>query len=185
VKIYTRRGDRGETDLFGGERVRKDALRVAVYGEVDELAASLGAAAAASAHRDVRDLVQRIQSELLDLGSHLATPDPVHRERVGVPGPSPGRVKALEGAIDRFEGELEPLRSFVLPGGTPAAASFQVARAVCRRVERSAVALDQCEQLDESVLRYLNRLSDLLFTLARLENRRAGVEELEWVGRER
>jgi cob(I)alamin adenosyltransferase len=185
VKIYTRRGDQGETDLFGGERVSKDDRRVAAYGEIDELNAAIGAAAAASAQDDLRLRVQRIQSTLFDIGAHLATPDPDHRSKAGVPCAHPEDVEELEGEIDRLEGELEPLRSFVLPGGTPAAAAFHLARTVCRRAERSLVALDRAESVDEVVLRYVNRLSDLLFTFARVENRRTGVADVAWVGRDR
>ncbi|MGH0038247.1 MAG: cob(I)yrinic acid a,c-diamide adenosyltransferase [Myxococcota bacterium] len=185
MKIYTRRGDRGETDLFGGERVAKDDQRVAAYGEIDELNAAIGAAAAATAHEGLRDLVQRIQSTLFDIGSHLATPDPAHRAKAGVPCATPEDVAELESAIDRLEDELEPLQSFVLPGGTPAAAAFHLARTVCRRAERALVALDRADPLEEVLLRYVNRLSDLLFTLARVENRRGGVADVAWVGRDR
>jgi cob(I)alamin adenosyltransferase len=185
VKIYTRRGDAGETDLFGGDRVPKDDLRVAAYGEVDELNAAVGVAAAASNQDDLRELAQRIQSTLFDVGAHLATPDPAHRAKAAVPSARAEDVVDLESAIDRLESELEPLTTFVLPGGTPAAAAFHLARTVCRRAERALVALDHAGSVDEVVLRYANRLSDLLFTLARVENRRAGVADVPWVGRDR
>lgn len=185
MKIYTRRGDGGETDLFGGERVTKDALRVEAYGEVDELNASIGVAAAASEQTDLVPLLRRIQSTLFDIGSHLATPDAAHRAKANVPQASEQDVEALEASIDAFEAELPALTSFVLPSGTAAAAAFHAARTVCRRAERRAVALHAGEPVDAPVLRYLNRLSDLLFTLARLENARAGVPDVAWVGRER
>ena len=185
MKIYTKRGDRGQTDLFGGDRVAKDHLRVAAYGDVDELNACLGVAAAASEQEDVRALVERIQSSLFDLGSTLATPNAAHREKSGVPTVADGDVLELEGEIDRFESELAPLENFILPGGSAAAAGFHHARTVCRRAERSAVALDREDPLEEGVLRYLNRLSDLLFVVARAENRRAGIADVEWVGRDR
>ena len=191
MKIYTRRGDAGETDLFGGERVGKDAPRVEAYGAVDELNATVGAAAAASRHDDVRQLCQRIQSSLFDLGAYLATPEEAARQkggkggRRGIPGVDADDVQALEHAIDAFESELEPLKSFILPGGTPAAAAFHVARTVCRRAERRAVSLDRESSLEAPPRRYLNRLSDLLFVIARLENRRAGEPDVPWVGRER
>jgi len=180
VKVYTRRGDTGETDLFGGERVAKDHLRVEAYGAVDELNASLGAAAASSASADVRALVAELQARLFDLGAHLATPDPVRRAKSEIPGPRQEDVDALEQRIDAFEGELVPLRRFVLPGGTAAAADFHLARTVCRRAERRAVALSRNESVDPLALRFLNRLSDLLFVLARVENRRAGRDDVEW-----
>lgn len=181
MKVYTRRGDRGETDLFGGERVGKHHPRVDAYGEVDELNAVLGTAAAASPNEDVRALLQRIQSALFDLGAYLATPDAAHRAKAGLAGVGPDEVDGLERAIDGFEEELEPLRSFILPGGTPAAAAFHVARTVCRRAERRVVDLDRSDPLEPAPLQYLNRLSDLLFVLARLENRRAGVSDVAWV----
>jgi cob(I)alamin adenosyltransferase len=183
VKIYTRRGDAGETDLLGGGRVAKDDRRVQAYGDVDELNAGLGAAAAASPHADLRELVRGIQAALFSLGAELASPDGRRRERAAIPGIGEGDVEALEKRIDALASELAPLRRFILPGGTAAAAAFHVARTVCRRAERSAVALHRAEPLSPVVLRYLNRLSDLLFVLARVENRRAGIPDIEWEGR--
>jgi cob(I)alamin adenosyltransferase len=183
VKIYTKRGDRGETDLLSGGRVRKDHLRVDAYGEVDELNGALGAALAASSHDDVRTLGIAIQSALFDIGSVLATPDPVRREKMGLHVIDDADIETLEAAIDRWESELEPLTSFILPGGTAAAAAFHLARSVCRRVERRAVSLDEQEPLEPPLLRYINRLSDLLFVMARVENRRAGIGDVEWRGR--
>ena len=178
VKIYTKRGDGGETDLFGGERVVKDSSRVEAYGTVDELNSFVGVAAAASSQTDLVELLQRIQGTLFAVGASLATPGAMPVEmsvEIGEP-----EVAELETAIDRLEGELEPLRHFVIPGGTPSAAALQVARSVCRRAERSVVRLDAAEPLGGGVVRYLNRLSDLLFVMARVENRRAGVEETVW-----
>jgi cob(I)alamin adenosyltransferase len=185
VKIYTRRGDRGETDLFGGPRVAKDHLRVEAYGAVDELNAALGAALADTAHQDIRDLARSIQENLFDLGAYLSSPDAEQREKRGVREPLEAEVEALEARIDAFEAELEPLRNFVLPGGTSAAAAFHLARTVCRRAERRAVSLDREVPLEAPALRYLNRLSDLLFVLARVENRRAGLGDQLWAGRKR
>jgi cob(I)alamin adenosyltransferase len=185
VKIYTRRGDRGETDLFGGARVAKDHLRVEAYGAVDELNAALGAALADTAHQDIRDLASSIQGVLLDLGSYLSSPDAKQRKKGGVREPLDAEVEALEAHIDAFERELEPLRNFVLPGGNRAAAAFHLARTVCRRAERRIVSLDREIPLEPPALRYLNRLSDLLFVLARVENRRAGLGDQVWAGRKR
>ncbi|MEB2344245.1 MAG: cob(I)yrinic acid a,c-diamide adenosyltransferase [Deltaproteobacteria bacterium] len=185
MKIYTRRGDRGETDLIGAGRVPKDHPRVGAYGAVDELEAALGVAAAATAHEDLRALLQGIQRELFSLGAYLATPEERHRAKTGIAAPDELAVTALEAKIDIFEAELAPLERFVLPGGTPAAAAFHVARTTCRRAERHVVSLDRLETLDPAAVRYLNRLSDLLFVLARLENRRAGVPDVEWEGRPR
>jgi len=183
VKIYTKRGDAGETDLLGGGRVGKDDRRVEAYGEVDELNACLGVCAAASPHADVGELMRAIQAVLFSLGAYLASPDDARRERAAIPGVEPSHVEALEKRIDACEAELAPLRRFILPGGTTAAAAFHVARTVCRRAERRAVALHRAEPLAPEALRYLNRLSDLCFVLARVENRRAGVPDLEWEGR--
>ena len=185
MKIYTRRGDRGETDLFGGGRVAKDDLRVAAYGDVDELNACVGVAASATEHADLRSCLQEIQNSLFDLGSQLATPRATERKKNPLPGVDLARVEELEREIDRFEEELEPLESFILPGGSAAAAALHHARTVCRRAERSAVSLDCTESLDPAIVQYLNRLSDLLFTLARVANSRSGVSDVAWVGRER
>jgi cob(I)alamin adenosyltransferase len=183
MKIYTRRGDTGETDLLGAARVAKDHPRVEAYGAVDELNAALGACATASGHADLRASLARIQGWLFDLGAYLASPDEKRREKGRVPEPRDADVAEMEKAIDTLEQELAPLARFILPGGTPAAAAFHVARTVCRRAERCAVALHHEQPLAEAALRLLNRLSDLLFVMARVENRRAGVADVEWPGR--
>jgi cob(I)alamin adenosyltransferase len=180
VKVYTRRGDAGETDLFGGERVAKDHQRVEAYGAVDELNAALGVAGAASASPDVSALVETLQARLFDLGAQLATPDAARRAKTGLSGPGDADVEDLERRIDTLEAELAPLRRFVLPGGSAGAAAFHLARTVCRRAERRVVALGRSEPLEPAAIRYLNRLSDLLFVLARVENRRAGRGDVEW-----
>ena len=182
MKIYTRGGDTGETSLFGGERVRKDAPRVAAYGEVDELNSVVGLARAAVTQADLRTKLETIQSSLFDLGGELATPGARSK-----PGPRVGDkdVTELEQWIDQLETELEPLRNFILPGGAPAAALLHLGRTVCRRAERAVISLAEDEDIDSLLIRYLNRLSDFLFVLARVVNRRAGVAERQWVGRER
>lgn len=185
MKIYTKRGDHGLTDLFGGPRVSKDHLRVDAYGAVDELNASLGACAAITAYEDIRTVVESAQATLFELGSYLAAPDDERRQKSEIPEPREDEVQDLEVAIDRFEHELEPLRRFILPGGTRAAAAFHLARTVCRRAERRVVTLHLEERLGDPALQFLNRLSDLLFTLARVENKRAGKSETEWIGRQR
>ena len=185
MTLYTRRGDAGETDLFGGPRVSKDDLRVEAYGAVDELNAAVGAALAASGCEDLREAAREIQGLLFEIGGALATPDPQRRAKSGVPALEAQHVDALERHIDRLELSLDPLRRFVLPGGTAAAAAFHVARTACRRAERRCVALHGREPLDAALLGYLNRLSDLLFVMARVENRRAGSGDVEWVGRGR
>jgi cob(I)alamin adenosyltransferase len=180
TRIYTRTGDEGETGLFGGGRVRKSHARVAAYGELDELNAVLGwCVAVAGADRGFGDRLRRVQEDLFALGAHLATP-PDARSRDHLP-PLPGQRPAeMESWIDEAETELEPLRSFILPGGSPAGAALHLARTVCRRAERAAVRLAEEDEVDALVLTYLNRLSDLLFDLARLANHRAGTPETAW-----
>ncbi len=180
MKIYTKRGDGGETDLFGGARVAKDDLRVEAYGAVDELNACVGMVIAASAQDEVRTALQRVQNVLFDVGSVLAA-IPAAREKGSVgEGATTADVEALETAIDLAESELPDLRSFILPGGCPAAAALHVARTVCRRAERRIVASHRVSPLAEPNLRYVNRLSDLLFVFARLENARGGIGDVEW-----
>jgi cob(I)alamin adenosyltransferase len=179
VKIYTRTGDTGETALFDGTRVRKSDSRVAAYGDIDELNAWLGLVHAQGVDADLGEMIARIQRDLFALGSRLA--DPAHRiaDRVAKAVSTPLDIERLEGWIDALEAELPPLRRFVLPGGTPAGAALHVARTICRRGERSVVALES-DTLEPDLLVYVNRLSDLLFVMARAANRRAAVPELEW-----
>ncbi len=181
MKIYTRTGDRGETGLFAGGRVPKDHPRVAAYGDVDELNAAIGAAQALDPGDFEAPLLATIQRDLLTIGAELATPDPATLAKA-LAGPPTGdaQVAALEQAVDRYDDRLAPLRSFILPGGTPKAAAFHVARTVCRRAERSVVRLAHDTNVSPAVLRYLNRLSDLLFVLARGANARAGVPDTTW-----
>jgi cob(I)alamin adenosyltransferase len=178
VKIYTRTGDSGETSLFGGVRVRKDAPRVDAYGEVDELNAWLGFVRAHSLGPDVDAEVVHIQRDLFALGAQLADPGEKLSPRKTKAIVGDTDIERLEQTIDRFENTLTPLRNFILAGGSPAGAALHVARTVCRRAERRMVALQP--PVDPVLLRYVNRLSDLLFVLARAVNHRAGVAETEW-----
>jgi cob(I)alamin adenosyltransferase len=189
MKIYTRGGDTGETSLFGGERVSKSSPRVSAYGEVDELNAVLGAARAELGragvdYADLRRMLETIQSSLFDLGSELATPGARAQKKKSVHVVE-SDVTELEGWIDALETELEPLRNFILPGGSPGAAQLHLGRTVCRRAERAVISLAGRETVSALLIQYLNRLSDLLFVMARAVNRRAGVDEPQWVGRER
>ena len=179
VKIYTRTGDSGDTGLFDGTRVAKSDRRVAAYGDVDELNAWLGLAAAIVPHADVKAQLVRIQRDLFALGARLADPARRIAGRVTKAAISPADVTRLEEWIDAFDAELPPLRHFILAGGTEAGASLHVARTVCRRAERAMVDLGE-EAFEPELLHYVNRLSDLLFTMARAVNARAGVPELEW-----
>ena len=183
MKIYTKRGDAGQTDLFGGDRVGKDEPRVAAYGDVDELNATVGLAASTDLDPALGESLRSIQSALFDLGSSLATPSPSHRQKAGIAGVRDGDIEALETLIDRLEANLAPLTSFILPGGSPSAAALHLARTVCRRAERAVVRLSSMEGADveASSLRYLNRLSDLLFVMARHENARQDIADVAWV----
>ena len=184
MKIYTKTGDRGDTGLFGGTRVSKASARVASYGDTDELNGTLGMAAAiaiaASGHDDPVALVlRRIQAELFVVGAELAS-SPEKKVDVGIDLIADAQIAELEREIDTFDAELPALKSFVLPGGTPLACWLHIARTVCRRAERSAVALSAHETLRPEIIRYLNRLSDWLFTAARYANFRANVEDIPW-----
>lgn len=181
MKIYTRTGDQGDTGLFGGGRVAKDHPRVASYGDVDELNAAIGAVRShePAALFDVE--LEAIQRDLFVIGGHLATPDPAKVRAALARAELPAdRVTTFERAIDAADGELPPLRAFVLPAGTPKAAALHVARTVCRRAERSIVALAREEEVPSLFLVYINRLSDYLFTLARLANHRDGRGDVTW-----
>ncbi len=178
-RIYTKTGDTGSTGLYGGGRVRKDDPRVDAYGEVDELNATLGVAAAALRDEELRGFVKKLQDELFTLGAELATPDPASVRKQVVPLGEEA-IAWMERTIDAADGEVPPLRKFVLPGGDPGAAQLHVCRTVCRRVERRILAFSDVAPVRPEVIRYLNRLSDLLFMLARLANHRAGVAEPTW-----
>ena len=181
MKIYTRTGDAGETGLFGGGRVGKDDTRVAAYGDVDELNAALGLVRATAPAELFDADLEAIQRDLFALGGQLATPDPDKvRQALAKAELSSARVAVFEQAIDAADAELPPLRAFILPAGSPKAAALHFARTVCRRAERSVVALARGSQVPELFLVYLNRLSDYLFTLARLANRRAGRDDVTW-----
>ena len=177
TRIYTRRGDQGETALFGGARVAKDALRVEAYGNLDELNSALGVARAFLGVGEVAAVVDTVQHDLFALGAEIASPGEASAH---VPRVQPSQVEALEGIIDRFEATLPPLRTFILPGGSQAASFLHLARTVCRRAERSVVTLTRSEPVNPEILRYLNRLSDLLFVLARSVNRTWGALETPW-----
>lgn len=181
LRIYTRTGDTGQTALFGGGKVGKDHPRVAAYGDVDELNSVLGVVRAAAPTDFFDPLFESIQRDLFSIGGHLATPDPDKvRAALAKAELQADRVGEFERAIDAADAELAPLRAFILPGGTPKAAALHVARTVCRRAERSVVALASLDEVPPEFLVYLNRLSDLLFTLARVANHRAGVGDVTW-----
>ncbi len=182
MKIYTRTGDTGTTALYGGERVPKDALRVEAYGTVDEANALLGVARAQAGAGSAFDaLLGTLQNALFDVGADLATPE--SRYRANITPLTAQDVASLEREIDRLEADLTPLRAFILPGGHPVAATLHHARTVVRRAERHVTALARDEQVNPQVGIYLNRLSDLLFVLARAFNAAAGHDEPLWQAR--
>lgn len=178
MKIYTKTGDKGDTSLFGGQRVPKDALRIEAYGTVDELNSVLGIARAENSDPKVEKILTQLQNLLFILGADLATPrsaSPKHIKRIEVKDAAP-----LEKLIDSLETKLQPLKSFILPGGSSVAAKIHFARTVCRRAERTVVRLSRNEDIGEEITVFLNRLSDLLFVLARYANYSAGVAETKW-----
>ena len=180
MKIYTKTGDYGETGLSAGPRVGKEHPRIEAYGSVDELAATLGMVRSEQPPEDIDEVLSRIQRELFVLGGELATPTPERREMETI---QPHHIRHLEEDIDRFEVQLPELRNFILPGGSKAGATLHLARTVCRRAERAVVSLGREEAINEFALTYLNRLSDALFVLARLENFNQGVPEPLWDSR--
>ena len=179
VKIYTRTGDSGDTSLFGGARVSKSEPRVAAYGDVDELSAWLGLVRSGAGDADLASILEQLQRDLFAIGARLA--DPAHRiaDRVTKAAIGVRDIERLESWIDTLDADLPPLRKFILPGGGVAGASLHVARTVCRRAERSIVALGR-DAVEPGILTYMNRISDLLFVMARVANRRAGLAESEW-----
>ncbi len=182
TRVYTRTGDDGTTGLGGGQRVPKDSARIAAYGTVDELSSTIGVAVALGLDPKLAAALGRIQNELFNVGSDLcileedkaAMPVPVVEER---------HVDALERLMDELQSELTPLENFILPGGTPGAAQLHVARTVCRRAEREVIHLSSQEPIGPWVVRYLNRLSDALFVMARYENLKRGEQDVLWNSR--
>ena len=182
TRVYTRTGDDGTTSLGGGRRVGKDAPRIEAYGTVDELNSVLGVALAAGLNETIVAPLRTIQNELFHLGSDLCILEE-DKARMPVPRIEEKHVVELERLMDRLSEELSPLENFVLPGGTVGAAHLHVARTVCRRAERLLVALARTEAVGPWTVRYLNRLSDALFVMARHENRRRGVPDVLWDSR--
>ncbi|MEZ6044085.1 MAG: cob(I)yrinic acid a,c-diamide adenosyltransferase [Planctomycetaceae bacterium] len=179
-RIYTKSGDQGETSLGSGERVPKTAARIIAYGEVDELNSLLGVVLLNELPAEIRDTLKRIQNDLFDLGADLCIPEtdePLEYEPLRV---TAAQAERLERSIDRANERLEPLNSFILPGGSPASAYLHLARAVCRRVEISVLKLKEQERINPQIIIYLNRLSDLLFVYGRLANN-DGRDDVLWV----
>ena len=177
MKIYTRTGDSGDTSLFGGQRVPKDALRIEAYGTVDELNSALGVALASAPDSEIAPILAHVQRELFALGADLATPRSAKGKIRRI---EPKDSRWLERQIDAIEPKLKRLRQFILPGGSPLASHLHLARTICRRAERTAVRLSRNEDIGGGLTMYLNRLSDLLFVLARHANHTAGVSDIPW-----
>jgi len=188
MKIYTKSGDKGETSLFRGGRVGKDSLRVSAYGTVDELNSWIGCVRYQGPSKFVDNLLDRIQHNLFLIGSDLATPQSAGKDSKSVMRLPEESEIFMEEGIDKMEGELTPLRNFILPGGSKMSAALHFARTITRRAERSIIALIHSEEGEESaeqavsppILKYINRLSDLLFVMARYENKVSGTSDIEW-----
>jgi cob(I)alamin adenosyltransferase len=174
-KIYTRTGDKGETGLFGGARVSKNDPRIEAYGTIDELNSVLGLCRSSSLPQLVDSELDRVQSDLFDIGAYLAAPGSDRFHSVAA-----NRITDLEHAIDAMEAELQPLKVFIVPGGSESASRLHVARTVCRRAERRVIALEESSDGMQTTVAYLNRLSDFLFVAARFANRKHGVDDTPW-----
>lgn len=177
MKIYTKKGDSGDTSLFGGQRVSKSTERIEAYGNVDELNSLVGLAASYDLSEKGTRYLRKVQEQLFVLGADLATP-PTSETRIDRIGTED--IQFLEDAIDELEEHLETLKNFILPGGSQPGATLHVARTVCRRAERATVACQEVDDISGECLKYLNRLSDFLFVIARYENKQAGVREETW-----
>lgn len=180
MKIYTRTGDDGTTSLFAGGRVKKDDTRVEAYGTIDELNSILGVVRAVSKDDEISRIIQEVQNFLFTLGADLATPLDV--ENMRIKRISKEDVEKIERWIDEIDSKLEPLRNFILPGGTLLASFLHLARTVCRRAERRIVYLSGREKLNDQIIPFVNRLSDLLFVLARYANKIENVDDIKWTG---
>jgi cob(I)alamin adenosyltransferase len=183
MKIYTTTGDQGETSLFGGRRVPKDALRIEAYGTVDELNSALGVARAWKPAKEIDEILGGLQNDLFVLGADLATP--AEKQNGIVERIQREHITHIERIIDMIETHLKPLSSFIVPGGSHVAAQLHLARTICRRAERFVVRLSREERIEPSCIVFLNRLSDLLFVLARYANQLDGADETPWVARQK
>ncbi len=178
-RIYTKSGDKGNTSLIGGKRVSKASRRIEAYGDIDETNAILGIISSSIAYNDIKDLLLKIQNELFTLGSDLA--DPSYPDNpYNIPRISRGMVKDIELEVDRYQEEVGEIRYFILPGGSKEGALLHLARTVARRAERSIVRLAEEEEINPQIIEYINRLSDLLFILARVVNKREGIKDVRW-----
>ena len=180
MKIYTKTGDKGQTGLLGGVRVSKNDLRIEAYGTVDELNSFIGLALTEAKDNEVKKLLKKIQNTLFVLGSDLSTPDNEKNKSHKVFRISKTNYEEIEKEIDKFDGGLDELRNFILPGGSKSAALLHICRTICRRAERHVVVLNNIVNLNSDIIILLNRLSDLFFVLARYENKISGIKDIEW-----
>jgi len=180
MKIYTKTGDKGETSLFGGRRVWKDNLRISAYGTVDELNSILGITVTELNNKELVEVINSIQKELFVLGSDLASPLDKENKKFEIPRVNSEFVERLEKLIDNYDSQIPSLKNFIIPGGTKGAGFLHFARTVCRRAEREVISLSKIETINEEIKVYLNRLSDLLFVLARFENFSSNHPDVEW-----
>lgn len=180
MKIYTKTGDKGETGLFGGERVSKNSFRIEAYGTIDELNAFIGLAIIEVSDKSVKILLQKIQNWLFSIGADLATPDNERTKKLNVFRTTEEYYLYIEKEIDKYESKLDELRNFILPGGTKGAALLHICRTITRRAERMVVALNSTVKIGNNIIIFLNRLSDLFFVLARFDNAVTGTPDIEW-----
>jgi len=180
MKIYTKTGDKGETGLFGGERVSKNSLRIEAYGTIDELNAFLGLAVLEVSDTSVKDILQKIQNQLFTVGSDLSTPNTEKNKNLIIERTPEDFYLDAEKNIDEYESKLEELKNFILPGGSKGAALLHICRTITRRAERQVVALDSTVKIANNIIMFLNRLSDLFFVLARYENAVTGTPDIKW-----
>lgn len=180
VKIYTKTGDNGETSLFGGNRLRKDSPRVEAYGTVDELNASFGTAASFIKDKKIRSIIENIQNDLFEIGAELADPQKIGKNTNKLFKLNKAKVLELEKIIDQLDSRLPTLKSFIIPGGTTSSSLIQVSRSITRRAERRIISLSRKEKINPDLLVYMNRLSDLLFVIARQLNKKANVKDIIW-----
>jgi len=180
MKIYTKTGDGGETGLFGGERVSKNAIRIEAYGTIDELNAFIGLTIIEVSDKGIKVLLQKIQNWLFSIGADLATPDDEKTKKLNVFRTPEEYYSYLEKEIDKYESKLEELRNFILPGGTRGAALLHICRTIARRAERKVVALNNTVKIGNNIIIFLNRLSDLFFVLARFDNAISGTPDIKW-----
>ena len=180
MKIYTKTGDKGETGLFGGERVSKDSLRIETYGTIDELNSFLGLAIIEVADTSIKNILQNIQNQLFTVGADLSTPEIDKNKKLNITRTPEEFYLNAEKIIDKYESKLGELKNFILPGGSKGAALLHICRTITRRAEREVVALDNKVKIGNNIIIFLNRLSDLFFVLARYENKVSNIPDIKW-----